>query len=136
MVLGLLTLLIGLVVPGLLTTLQRERQRANLREFMTVLRTARSEAVSRHQRVRLAVDVNTGRYEVEGFAAAGFLIGLSQEQPRLVWEDVERRQGYIIFYPDGSSSGGRLVIMTTAGRQYLLEVDTITGKTSLRIMGN
>jgi general secretion pathway protein H len=135
-VLGLLTLLIGLVVPGLLTSFQREQQRAKLREFLTVVRLARSEAVSRHQRVRLAVEPSTGNYRLEGFTANGVLSGLSLEQPRLVWEDVDRNRGYIIFYPDGSSSGGRLVITDATGRQYLVEVDTITGKASLKNPGN
>jgi general secretion pathway protein H len=135
-VLALLTLLIGLVLPGLLTSFQREQQRTKLREFMTILRTARSEAVSRHQRVRLALELTTGRYHLEGFTANGVLSGLSLEHPRLVWEDVDRTRGYIIFYPDGSSSGGKLIITDATGGEYVVDVDTITGKVSLRTAGN
>ena len=134
-VLALLTLLIGLVLPGLLKSYQREQERSKIRRFLTILRTARSEAVTRHQRVRLAVDLNTGHYNLEGFAGQGTLNDLRLEDPHLVWEDMDRRQGYIIFYPDGSSSGGKLVIINAAGRQYLVEVDTITGKISLKIQG-
>jgi general secretion pathway protein H len=135
-VLALLTLLIGLVLPGLLKSYHREQQRANLRGFLTVVRTARSEAVSRRQKVRLAVDCNTGQYHLEGFAASGVLDGLSPEHPRLVREDGDRTKGSIIFYPDGSSSGGKLVIRDATGREYVVEVDTITGKVSLRTTGN
>ncbi len=133
-VLALLTLLIGLVLPGLLKSYQREQERSKIRRFLTILRTARSEAVTRHQRVRLAVDVNTGQYHLEGFAGKGIL-NLRLEDPHLVWEEIDRRRGYIIFYPDGSSSGGNLVIINSVGKRYRVEVDTITGKISLKIEG-
>ena len=55
--------------------------------------------------------------------------------PHLVWEEIDRRRGYIIFYPDGSSSGGNLVIINSVGKRYRVEVDTITGKISLKIEG-
>lgn len=134
-VLALLTLVIGLVMPGLIGSYQREQQRAELREFMAVLRTARSEAVTRRQRVRLAVDLGSGVYRVEGTAVQGTLRGLSLEHPSLVWDDLERRRGFIIFYPDGSSSGGRLAVVDSRGASYLVEVDTITGKVSLKMGG-
>ncbi len=133
-VLALLTLLIGLVLPGLLKSYQREQERSKIRRFLTMLRTARSEAVTRHQRVRLAVDVDTGHYQLEGLAGHGIL-NLRLKDPHLVWEDMDRRRGYIIFYPDGSSSGGKLVIINSVGRQYRVEIDTITGRMNLKIEG-
>jgi hypothetical protein len=50
---------------------------------------------------------------------------------RLVWQNPEKSQGYIAFFGDGSSSGGKLTLVLPAGRQYLLEVEPITGKVSL-----
>ncbi len=80
-VLALLTLLIGLVLPGLLKSYQREQERTKIRNFLTILRSARSEAVTRHQRVRLEVDVHTGNYNLEGFTGKGSLNELAPGGP-------------------------------------------------------
>ncbi len=45
-VLALMTLLMGLVLPSLLSSWEREKNRAALRGLATALRTARSEAVT------------------------------------------------------------------------------------------
>ena len=134
-VLALLTLLMGLVLPDLLKSYKREQERANIRRFLSILRTARSEAVTRHQRVRLRVDIKAGRYQVEGFASHGAFPGLRLENPHLVWEDIDRRTGFIIFYRDGSSSGGRLGFADSTGRQYRVEIETVTGRINLKVEG-
>jgi general secretion pathway protein H len=134
-VLALLTLLIGLVLPGLLKSYQREQERSKIRKFLTLLRSARSEAVTRHQRVRLAVDLDTGHYNLIGFTGKGVLNDLRLVDPHLVWDDMDQRRGYIIFYPDGSSSGAKLVIISPNGRRYFVKVDTISGKTSFKVEG-
>ena len=46
-VLGLMALLLGLVLPSLLRSWEREKNRATLRELTATLRTARSEAITR-----------------------------------------------------------------------------------------
>jgi prepilin-type N-terminal cleavage/methylation domain-containing protein len=131
-VLGLMALLLGLVLPGLLHSWEREKNRATLREFTTALRTARSEAVTRGLRVRLFLNLKTGRYRLEGSNREGALMGLNLTDARLVWQNPEKSQGYISFYGDGSTSGGELVLVEPTGRRYLLEVEPITGKVSLR----
>jgi Tfp pilus assembly protein FimT len=134
-VLALMTLLMGLVLPSLLRNWEREKNRAALRELATVLRTARSEAVTRSQRTRLFLNLKTGRYRLEGSERVRGLTGLSLADARLVWQNPEKSQGYISFYGDGSSSGGKLVLVEATGRRHLLEVKPITGKVSLGIMG-
>ena len=135
-VLALMALLLGLVLPGLLHSWERERNRATLREFTTTLRIARSEAVTRSLTVRLFLNLKTGRYRLEGSTREGALIGVNLTDARLVWQNPEKSQGYIAFYGDGSSSGGKLALVEPAGRRYLLEVDSITGKVSLRDSAN
>jgi general secretion pathway protein H len=131
-VLGLMALLLGLVLPSLLHSWERESNRATLREFVTTLRTARSEAVNRQLQVRLFLNLRTGRYRLEGSTREGALKGVSLTDAQLVWQNLERSQGYIAFYGDGSSSGGKLALEESTGRRYLLEVEPITGKVSLR----
>jgi general secretion pathway protein H len=131
-VLALMGLLLGLVLPGLLHSWERESNRATLREFITTLRTARSEAVTRGLRVRLFLDLKTGRYRLEGSTQQGALKGVGLSDAQLVWQNPEKSQGYIAFYGDGSTSGGTLALVEPTGRRYLLTVKPITGKVSLR----
>jgi general secretion pathway protein H len=134
-VLALMTLLMGLVLPSLLRSWEREKNRAVLRGLATALRTARSEAVARSNRMRLFLNLKTGRYWLEGSEQVGRLTGLSLADARLVWQNPDRSQGYIAFYGDGSSSGGKLALVEATGHRYLLEVKPITGKVSLSTIG-
>ena len=133
-VMALLALLMGLVLPGLLRTVKKERDRTNLRQFTTVLRLARSQAATSHQRVRVFLNKENGRYWLEGSNRQGVLAGMRLRDVRLVWEGVDRRQGYIAFYSDGTSSGGKLTMTDPSGRVYNLEVEIITGKVTLKIV--
>ncbi|MFA5112369.1 MAG: prepilin-type N-terminal cleavage/methylation domain-containing protein, partial [Desulfobaccales bacterium] len=75
-VLALLGLMMALVLPGLQRTLQRERERADLRQFMTAMRTARSVAATTHTRQRVFIDLKNHRYRLEGSPHLGELGGL------------------------------------------------------------
>jgi general secretion pathway protein H len=129
-VLGLMALLLGLVLPNLLHSWEREKQRAALRGLTATLRTARSEAVTRGVKVRLFLNLKTGTYRLEGSEQGGTLTGMSLEGASLVWQNPEKSQGYIAFYGDGSSSGGKLALVEPNGRRHLLEVKPVTGKVS------
>ena len=86
--------------------------------------------------MRLFLNLKTGRYRLEGSTREGTLTGVSLTDARLVWQNPEKSQGYIAFYGDGSSSGGKLALVEPTGRRYLLEVKPITGKVSLRSEAN
>lgn len=131
-VLALLALMIGLVLPGLQRNVARERDRANLRQLTADLRLARSRAATSGKRVRLFVNRDTGKYWLEGTNRQGVLTGIRLGDTRLVWQDRTRRQGYIAFYGDGSSSGGKLALKDSSGRRYDLEVEIITGRVTLK----
>ena len=131
-VLALLALLMGLVLPGLQRTVKKERDRATLRQLTTTLRLARSQAATTRQRVRVFVNRETGQYRLEDSNRQGVLTGMRLGETRLVWQDPGHRQGYIAFYGDGSSSGGKLALEDLTGRRYNLEVEIITGKVSLK----
>ncbi len=132
-VLALFALMLGLVLPGMSRAWQRERARAGVRELMISLRAARGVAATRHQRVRVFLDLRSGAYSLEGTSRGGQLPqGMRLAEARLVWQDDAARQGYIAFYADGSSSGGYLALLDPAGRRYQLDVEVITGKVSLQ----
>jgi general secretion pathway protein H len=131
-VMALLALLMGLVLPGLMRTAKKEGVRSNLRQLTTILRLARSQAATSHRRVRVFLNKENGRYWLEGSNRQGDLAGMRLGDTRLVWEGVDRRQGYIAFYSDGTSSGGKLVMTDPTGRVYSLDVEIITGKVTLK----
>jgi Tfp pilus assembly protein FimT len=131
-VLGLMVLIMTLVLPGLHRSYQRERDRANLRRLVVALRAARSEAATNRQRVRLFLDLRTGQYRLEGSPQRGQLTGMQLSDARLVWQDQLKQHGYIAFYGDGSSSGGRLRLVDPAGQRHVVEVEVITGRVSLK----
>ncbi|RJR32945.1 MAG: prepilin-type N-terminal cleavage/methylation domain-containing protein [Deltaproteobacteria bacterium] len=133
MVMALLVLMMGLVAPTMYGTWHREREKASLRQLMTTLRSARSLAASRHQRVRVFLDLSAGRYRLEGTSKGGELSrSMRVGEAHLVWQDREGRRGYIAFYGDGSSSGGYLVLTDKGGVSQVIDVEIITGKVSLK----
>jgi prepilin-type N-terminal cleavage/methylation domain-containing protein len=131
-VLGLMSLIMALVLPGLHRSYQREQDRANLRRLVVALRAARSEAATNCQRVRVFLDLRTGQYRLEGSPQRGQLTGMQLSDARLVWQDQVKQHGYIAFYGDGSSSGGRLRLVDPAGQLHVVEVEVITGRVSLK----
>jgi general secretion pathway protein H len=135
-VLALLALMMGLVIPSMFGAWHREQERASLRELMTTLRTARSLAATKHQRVRVFLDLGAGRYRLEGTSRAGQLSrSFRLGDAHLVWQDRDARQGYIAFYGDGSSSGGHLMVTDGGGNQQVINVEIITGKVSIKLAG-
>ncbi len=83
--------------------------------------------------MRVFLNKENGRYWLEGSNRQGVLAGMRLGDVRLVWQGTDRRQGYIAFYSDGTSSGGKLVMTDPTGRVYNLEVEIITGKVTLKI---
>jgi general secretion pathway protein H len=134
-VLVLMAALMGLVLPSLFRSWEQEKSRAGLRGLAAALRLARSEAVTGGGRTRLLVNLKTGRYRLEGSRRAGLLTGMNLADAKLVWANAEKSEGYVAFYGDGSSSGGRLVLQEDTGRRRRLEIKPITGKVSLGTIG-
>jgi general secretion pathway protein H len=130
-VMALMALLVGLVLPGLMGSWERAGSRANLRKLTSALRLARSEAATQGHRVRVFLNLKNGRFQVEGSKQQGELTGMRLTDARLVWEDQEKSRGYIAFYGDGSSSGGKVVLEEPAGQRHLMEVKPVTGKVHL-----
>ncbi len=134
-VLALMSLLLGLVLPGLYRSWTREKERASLRRLVVSLKAARSAAATQHRRIRVFVDIKSGHYRMEGLTGTGELApGVSIKDAHLVWQDRERRKGYIAFYGDGTSSGGKLALTGLIGPQ-VLEVEIVTGKVSIKAEG-
>jgi len=135
-VLAILALLLGLVSPRLYTGLERERFRASVRSFAAALRLARSAAVTDRQPTRVMVDLERGRWWLEGSRRGGsWPPGTRVSQATLVWPDTGRRLGYMVFYPDGSSTGGQLLLVDRQGRTCAVTVDIVTSRVEIEAGG-
>lgn len=101
------------------------------RELAAALRHARSEAMIRFREVRLLVDLDTASFHVEGTARQHALpTGMEVSLQTAETERLDERLGGIRFFPDGSSTGGRLRL-ETAGAAYDVTVDWFTGDVSI-----
>jgi general secretion pathway protein H len=134
----LIELMIVIAVIGLALALVSTRStpvgpathaRAAAQAISGALRAARGEAISTNQGVAFTLDVTNrsyrwGRGGPEGLPAdIGLSLLTSQDQ-------TGRGVGQIRFYPDGSSSGGRVTI-DGAGIVWWVGVDWLSGRVSL-----
>jgi len=133
-VMALAALLLGLTIPSLYRSWQRNQVRVALRQLAVTLKTARGQAVAQHQRVRVFLNVPAAKYQLEGSRVWRQLPGMKIVESNLVWQERGYRAGYIAFYADGSSSGGSLVVADSFGRGHLLQVKVITGQVSLQVV--
>ena len=136
----LLELLVVMAIIGLLVfALQGSRfgqggvlelDRAT-RGMTDALRQARSGAMLNHREALFALDVDSRRFGLENGGRTQTLdaaIGLDLIAARK--ESGEASVGGIRFYPDGSSTGGRIVL-TLDNRQKVIDVDWLTGMVSV-----
>ncbi len=124
--LSLLALAVGLAAPRLGVLPASSLVAADADAVAALLRRARLEAVSGNRMISVAFDV-----EQRSIAAAGRTIQLNQAH---VWTlrtgaalQPNNRQGRMIFYPDGSASGGQLRIARD-DRAALVRVDWLSGR--------
>jgi len=96
------------------------------------LRDARGVAIATQESAALNVDVEKRTIEVTGAARPRSLpdrldIKLDTAQA----EVVDEKRGAIRFYPDGSSTGGR-VTLASGERRFLVDVDWLTGRVTIK----
>ncbi len=105
--------------------------KAAARTLASGLRQAQSTAMVTRRDALLTLDVEAREFQVPG-----------DTEMRRVPDNVElklftaqsevasERKGSIRFYPDGSSTGGRITV-SSGERKYLVDVDWLTGRVSI-----
>ena len=107
--------------------------KAAARQVAAGLRKARSEAVTHKYEVALNMDVKQRQFQLSGDKQIYHLPGkidvkLFTAQSELV----NAQTGAIRFYPDGSSTGGRVTLFR-GDSKYEVDVDWLTGR--VKILG-
>ena len=129
-VLSVLALAYALVAPSVIAVLDRPRLDNAARSVAVSLREARATAIKTFHNTWFTVAPDRRSWRAggkTGTVAEGFDLSLE----RLTW-DGDRSAGRaqaIIFFPDGSSTGGR-ILLTSRGRTRVVAVEWLTGRVS------
>lgn len=121
-----------LVVPNFSSGLDSIRLRAASREIASALRYLRGHAVTTNRQTEFNLNVKTNVYRITGKSKAYSVPGAIKM--RLTTADSEisdRNSGSIRFYPDGSSSGGRVTLVAGA-HKHLVDINWLTGHVVMR----
>ena len=105
---------------------------AAARQLAAALRQARSDAMAQNRAVTVAIDVAARRYRVDAREAVlPPQVTLTVDAAQT--EQADATTGGIRFFPDGSSTGGRIDVRPTAeeSRANRIAVDRLTGRISV-----
>jgi general secretion pathway protein H len=130
-VLALMVMVYALVVPRISSVLPGTELKSAARELAAGLRKARSQAVTRKEQATLTLDIAQHHFRISGDDRSYTLppeldLSLYTAQSELSQDKV----GAIRFYPDGSSTGGRISV-SYGERKYQVDVDWLTGQVNI-----
>jgi general secretion pathway protein H len=129
-VLVLLALIAAVSAPMLSKGLGRAEAKGSAQDVAAALRRARSEAVLRNADVVLTVDVNQRSVRIDGAETRSLPAALKIELFTAQTEQVSDDTGNIRFFPDGSSTGGEIVLADGRSK-FHVQVDWLTGRVSV-----
>ena len=105
--------------------------KAAARSLAAGLRTAQSTAMATRRDALLTVDMESREYLASGEQQAHTLPkSIELKLYTAQTEVTSERRGSIRFYPDGSSTGGRITV-ASGERKYLVDVDWLTGRVAI-----
>ncbi len=132
-VLTILGLVTAIAMPMFASVLPGAELKSAARNLGADMRFARSRAIAGNREVALSVNLETRRYSISGEARERSLpdeltIDVLTARSELEGENALRpRRASIRFFPDGSSTGGR-VSLSRGGQTYHVGVDWLTGR--------
>ena len=130
-VLVIASLLLAAVPPMLSAAMPGAEVKSAARQLAASLRYARHEAITQRREVALTLDLEERRYSIQGKERESRLPeGLSLALTTGHTEVIGKQRGMIRFFPDGSSSGGRIEV-ASGKRQSTVDVDWLTGRVAV-----
>lgn len=136
---SLVELLVALALAGLMYALVPPMFGAGMagtelksaaRQVAAGLRKARGEAVRLHREAVLSVDVEARNFRVGDAGTPRALPKRLDVKVFTADTEIRDRVAAIRFYPDGSSTGGR-VTLASGERKFLVDVDWLTGRVTI-----
>jgi general secretion pathway protein H len=105
--------------------------KASARMLATGLRQVQSTAMATRRDASLTLDLDAREFMLAGEREPHRLPrGVELKLYTAQSEVTSERRGGIRFYPDGSSTGGRVTV-SSGERKYLVDVDWLTGRVSI-----
>jgi general secretion pathway protein H len=105
--------------------------KAAARSLASGLRTAQTTAITTRRDAVMTLDLEAREYQATGETGPHKLRdGLDLKLYTAQTEVSSEKRGAIRFYPDGSSTGGRITV-SSGERKYLVDVDWLTGRVSI-----
>ena len=127
----LVAMLVGVTAPLLTNAVAGAQLRGAAREISAALRHTRNVAVSRQQEAALSINVQSRRYRISTEKRLRSLPGdVELKVYGAARESPEDHIGGVRFFPDGSSTGGRITV-ARGERGYRIDVDWLLGKVTL-----
>jgi general secretion pathway protein H len=123
--LALMALFAGLLLPALVTPVSSELRAAGAR-VSSMLRRTREAAVNASTSEAVRIDIETASL-VRGETLLALRDGISVELFTARSELESDTVGRVRFFPDGSSTGGRITL-SMQQRRYMVDVDWLTGR--------
>lgn len=130
-VMTILGLMLATVPPMFSNSLSVVSLRGAAHDIAAGLRAARSEAITRNREAALNLDLEAHRFTVAGDERTRSLPSdIEVSLFTAAAEKISDSKGSIIFFHDGSSTGGS-IILADDKRRYEIVVDWLTGKVSV-----
>ncbi|MEM7224697.1 MAG: GspH/FimT family pseudopilin [Pseudomonadota bacterium] len=123
-IIGLLVAVAPMVARGVLPSLQAK---ADAKEVLASLRSARAQAIRDNQETAVVFDVEARRYGAAGTPGDELGSGVEMKVVTAQREVIETGVGRILFFPDGASTGGE-VTLAADGQSYKITIDWFTGR--------
>jgi len=130
-VLAIAALILAVAPPMLSNAMPGLQLKSTARQLASGLRYARDRAVAGRSEVNFTVDLEARTVTVTNREAViGIPDSLEVSLVTAASELVNETLGHIRFYPDGTSTGGRVTV-SYKGNGYDVDVDWLTGRVSI-----
>jgi len=126
-VLTLIAIVAGAAAVSLSGSLAGAKTRAAVRDLTAAMRQTRGLAIVNGEERSLEVDVEARTYQVPGKPPVQLPEELQMKLLTAATEQTGDSRGQIRFFPDGSSSGGR-VTLTRDHHEWRVEIAWLTGE--------
>ncbi len=143
----LVELLVVLLIMGLMASIAapyfgrlapRLEAKATARQVVSLLRSARGVAIRDNREVAVVVDLDDRTLTIESGRGMTIDSGLGLQLFTGTAELIDDGSGRIRFYPDGTSTGGRVTITdpgsdpeSDSGRDFDVRIDWLTGRVAV-----
>ena len=126
--LAILALVLAIVPPMFTNVIDSPQMKSATRTLASGLKQARNEAISKQRETTLTLDVETRQFALGG---KQHQLDLPKDTKLTLiaanTEQLNDQQAAIRFFPDGSSTGGRIELGNQRN-EYMIDVNWLTGK--------